>query len=162
VLLLPLHKVKQLFKLTTKTKLSNLSCFKEWLRCALNLNLTVYKIYSNNALNITAKWLEFFISIRDIHDSNLGSDTGYPDKGFLYVSSVLSNKSRDSILTQATTTSFHILSNRLFTNHPIIWRYIVWVSHSIVKCQEGKIVHFEAHWNSKGVLHAISRRALLY
>jgi hypothetical protein len=40
---------------------------------------------------------------------------------------------RDSILNQATTASFYILSNSLFSNHPTIRRGVIWCIDSVVK-----------------------------
>jgi hypothetical protein len=53
---------------------------------------------------------------------------------FSLFSSVPPGKSQDSTLNYVTTSSFHILSNSLFTNHPIMGRYnLIWAIDSVYK-----------------------------
>jgi hypothetical protein len=54
-------------------------------------------------------------------------------RGFA-ICSFLPGKFRDSIVSNLETTVFtYILSNSLFTNHPTIWRSVIWATDSIVK-----------------------------
>lgn len=55
--------------------------------------------------------------------SQLWPDAGYSDWGVSCLSSVSLGKIKTSISNQATTTSFHIHSNSLFTDHPIIHKH---------------------------------------
>jgi hypothetical protein len=74
------------------------------------------------------EWLTFLLHILEVPGSNLSQETGYPDWGFSWFSSVLPGNCRDSTLNQARTAFFHILSIWSFTYHPFIRCYIIWVT----------------------------------
>jgi hypothetical protein len=65
--------------------------------------------------DVMVEWLALLLRIREVPGSNLGPETDYPDWGFSWFSSVFPGKCRDSTLNYATTASFHILFNSLFT-----------------------------------------------
>jgi hypothetical protein len=56
--------------------------------------------------------------MQDMIGLNLSQN--YPDLGFQWLSSVSEDKRQDIILYQTTATSFHMLSNLTFINHPTI------------------------------------------
>jgi hypothetical protein len=63
--------------------------------------------------------------------SNIGSETGYPEWGFPWISSDPLGGWRNSTLNWATTAFFHTVFNPLFTNHRIIrccteWSFYLW------------------------------------
>lgn len=73
--------------------------------------------YDNVADNNNMPYCSRLICIQEVLGSNLGRDTGYTELEYDF---------RDFPQPlQAVTACFHIHSNSLFTNHPIIWSYIV-------------------------------------
>jgi hypothetical protein len=85
-----------------------------------------------------ADWFAHFC-VWDVLGSNLSPETGYSDGGFLWFSSVPSGKFWGSTLNQVTAASFHVLSNLLFINHPIIQG--CFVQTSLKKPQINKQIH---------------------
>jgi hypothetical protein len=71
--------------------------------------------------------------IPEVPGSNLCQDTDYPDWRFSWFSSVCPCRCWDSTSNYATSISFQILSNSLFTNDPPIRRYIINVIDSFDK-----------------------------
>jgi hypothetical protein len=67
-------------------------------------------------------------TFRKVLGSSLCLETGYPDSGFSWFSSVPPGKFQVCILNQAMTASFHILSISSFIYYPFIWSYIVRVT----------------------------------
>jgi hypothetical protein len=63
--------------------------------------------------------------IWQVPGSNAGPEIYYSYQGFLWFSSVLPSKCRDSASYYDTAVSFHILSNSLLINHPIIRQHIL-------------------------------------
>jgi hypothetical protein len=74
--------------------------------------------------NVVVEWLKLLLLIREVPGSNLCPNTSYPDRGVSWFYSAPPDKYQDSALNQATTVSFHILSNSSFTCHPPIRHYI--------------------------------------
>jgi hypothetical protein len=62
--------------------------------------------------------------IKEVFGSNLNRNTGYPM--FLVICLGLSRKTPLQYPDYATTASFRIPYNSLFTHHSTIWSYIVW------------------------------------
>jgi hypothetical protein len=86
-----------------------------------------------NSQNPAVEWVVFLLYIQ-VTDSNSSLDTGNPDCEFCDFSQSLLVNSRNVLQTgYAVTTSLHILSNSLFTNHPNIQYYIVWATESIMR-----------------------------
>jgi hypothetical protein len=73
-----------------------------------------------------AQAVRLLICIWDISGSILCRDTDYSNRGISWYSSDYSGKYRCSVCAQATTTSFHIISDSLNTYYPIIRRYVIW------------------------------------
>lgn len=71
-------------------------------------------------LRVTWKRLEFPPHTHVVIGSNLCLETGYTDKSLSLSSSLPPCKFQDNTLKQATTTTFHILSNSFFINYPLI------------------------------------------
>jgi hypothetical protein len=60
----------------------------------------------------------------------------------------------------ATTASFHIPSNSLRTNHPIIWRYIIWVTNIIVQQITNHCC--EVEFSPENLMYPLSRQSLTF
>jgi hypothetical protein len=60
-------------------------------------------------------------------------DTGYAGRSFMWFTSVAPDKFWDITSNYATTASFRIHSNSLFTDCPTIWHYVFWATNSVVK-----------------------------
>jgi hypothetical protein len=82
--------------------------------------------------DVMVDWLTLLLRIREVPGSNVGLETGCPARGFSWFFSVSPNKCRDITLNYATTASFHILSNYLFTYHPFI--HATWSELMIKNC----------------------------
>jgi hypothetical protein len=80
--------------------------------------------------NEATECLALLLRIRETSGSNLGSETEYPAWGFLQFSSLYPG---ECMVSTFTTASFHILYNSSFINHPVVRRYIVWATASVVK-----------------------------
>jgi hypothetical protein len=61
-------------------------------------------------VNVEVEWLAFLLRIREVPGSNLRLETDCPDR-FVVVPSVPPDKLKDSTSNEATTTSFHIVTN---------------------------------------------------
>jgi hypothetical protein len=71
-------------------------------------------------MNKLAKAEPLLTSVREMFCSDLGQDTGYSDWEFMFFS-LPPGKSKDSILKQATTASFHIHSTALIIDHAVVY-----------------------------------------
>jgi hypothetical protein len=78
--------------------------------------------------NVVVEWLAFLFRIREVLGSNIGLETGYPDWGFSWFSSVPPGKCLANTLNLATTTSFHILSYHysLSFSHSTLYNLNCW------------------------------------
>jgi hypothetical protein len=87
------------------------------------------------------KRLTVLLSIREDLGLNLSPETGYPDWGVSWFSSVLPGKFRQSTFKLG---HDRLLSNSLFTYRPFIRRYIVWITEkaSLNKLQNKKYTRF--------------------
>lgn len=87
---------------------------------------TCYPYFKCVWLNAAAKCLTLLLCIQNFLDYNFGPETGCPDWGCSWLSSVSPENCSDNIFNCITTSCFNILFNLLFANHPIIQCCIVW------------------------------------
>jgi hypothetical protein len=85
-----------------------------------------YKVYClQRGNNRTSWWMgSILLCIWEGPDWNLVTGTGYHETCLSWVSSVALGSCQDNTSTQITTSSFHILSNSLFSNHSTVYRLI--------------------------------------
>jgi hypothetical protein len=78
-------------------------------------------------------WWQLLIHIRNIHDSNSGTVTGFPDPSFSWFTSCL-HTWRNDTLKLATIASLRILSNsRTSSHHPNVQRHKAWAGSAETK-----------------------------
>jgi hypothetical protein len=92
--------------------------------------------------NVLVRWLTFLLRTREVPGSNLGPETGYPDWGISWLSSVPPGKCRNSPVNSPTTSSVHIVFSSSFTCHPLIWRCIIRATEKALlnKLQINKVI----------------------
>jgi hypothetical protein len=82
---------------------------------------------NNSKPNVVVEWLAFLFRIRQVPDSNLCPQNGYPED-FHGLFQYFQTNNRIVHSNWATTVSYHIISNSSFTYQPFIRRYIIWVT----------------------------------
>jgi hypothetical protein len=84
---IPFHSLVERCLIPSQVFMCNIRGFQS---CAEN--------FHKDLLNIVVEWLTLLLCIQEVLGSNLGPETGYPDCGFSWFSSVLTGKLWDSTL----------------------------------------------------------------
>jgi hypothetical protein len=87
--------------------------------------------------------------MREVLGLILGRDIGYP--GFSWISSVPAEILRDSKSISPTISSFQVLFNAIFTNHPAIWSYTFFHPDSITHEERHALRRFYCRWKTLGL-----------